>query len=95
MSGDTADSTTLSGFLDRIEQRYGRANRIWVMDRGIPTEDSLAKMRAIGASFLVGTPKGRLTKLEQSFLGQPWVKVRDGVQVKRLATAQEDRKSVV
>jgi transposase len=50
MSGDTADSTTLSGFLDRIKHRYGHANRIWVMDRGIPTEDSLGKMRSIGAS---------------------------------------------
>jgi transposase len=89
MSGDTADSTTLSGFLDRIEHRYGRANRIWVMDRGIPTEDSLAKMRSIGASYLVGTPKGRLSKLEQSFLVQPWAKVREGVQVKRLATEED------
>jgi transposase len=89
MGGGTADSTTLSGFLDRIEHRYGRANRIWVMDRGIPTEDSLAKMRAIGASYLVGTPKGRLTKLEQAFLSQPWAKVRDGVQVKRLATEED------
>jgi transposase len=89
MSGDTADSTTLGGFLDRIEQRYGRANRIWVMDRGIPTEDSLDKMRSIGASYLVGTPKGRLNKLEQSFLGQPWAKVREGVQVKRLATEED------
>ena len=89
MSGDTADSTTLSGFLDRINHRYGRANRIWVMDRGIPTEDSLAKMRSIGASYLVGTPKGRLNKLEQSFLAQPWAKVRDGVQVKRLATEED------
>ena len=89
MGGGTADSTTLSGFLDRIEHRYGRANRIWVMDRGVPTEDSLAKMRSIGASYLVGTPKGRLTKLEQPFLSKPWAQVRDGVQVKRLAT-QED-----
>jgi len=89
MGGGTADSTTLRGFLDRIEQRYGRANRIWVMDRGIPTEDSLAKMRNIGASYLVGTPKGRLTKLEQAFLNQPWAKVRDGVQVKRLATEED------
>jgi transposase len=89
LSGNTADSTTLSDFLDRIERRYGRANRIWVMDRGIPTEGSVAKMRSIGASYLVGTPNGRLTKLEQAFLGQPWAKVRDGVQVKRLA-AEED-----
>ena len=89
LSGNTADSTTLSDFLARIEQRYGRANRIWVMDRGIPTEDSLAQMRAKGASYLVGTPKGRLTKLEQAFLGQPWACVRQGVQVKRLATEED------
>ena len=89
LAGNTADSTTLSGFLDRIEQRYGRANRIWVMDRGVPTEQSLAKMRAIGASYLVGTPKGRLSKLEQDFLALPWQRVREGVDVKRL-TGEED-----
>jgi transposase len=89
LAGNTADSTTLSDFLDRIEQRYGRANRIWVMDRGIPTEDSLAKMRRMGASYLVGTPKGRLSKLEQAFLGEPWARVREGVQVKRLATDED------
>jgi hypothetical protein len=59
------------------------------MDRGIPTEDSLAKMRCIGASYLVGTPKGRLTRLEKSFLAQPWATVREGVQVKRLATEED------
>jgi hypothetical protein len=85
LAGNTADATTLSDFLDRIEQRYGRANRIWVMDRGVPTEDSLAKMRRIGASYLVGTPKGRLSKLEQGFLTQPWARVRAGVDVKRLS----------
>ena len=89
LSGNTADSTTLSDFLDRIEQRYGRANRIWVMDRGVPTEDSLAKMRRIGASYLVGTPKGRLNKLEQSFLSQPWARVREGVDVKRLSVEED------
>ena len=89
LTGNTADSTTLSDFLGRIEQRYGRANRIWVMDRGIPTEDSLAEMRTQGASYLVGTPKGRLTKLEQAFLGQPWARVREGVQVKRLVTEED------
>jgi transposase len=89
LAGNTADSTTLSEFLDRIERRYGRANRIWVMDRGVPTEDSLAKMRAMGASYLVGTPKGRLTRLEQAFCGQPWARVREGVQVKRLATDED------
>ena len=89
LAGNTADSTTLSDFLGRIERRYGRANRIWVMDRGIPTEDNLATMREHGASYLVGTPKGRLTRLEQAFLEQPWVKVREGVQVKKLITEED------
>lgn len=89
LSGNTADATTLSDFLDRIEHRYGRANRIWVMDRGVPTEESLEKMRRIGASYLVGTPKGRLNKLEQNFLAQPWARVREGVDVKRLSVEED------
>jgi len=89
LAGNTADSTTLSGFLDRIEQRYGHANRIWVMDRGVPTEESLAKMRRIGASYLVGTPKGRLSKLEQDFLMRNWHQVREGVDVKCLPQGEE------
>jgi hypothetical protein len=75
--------------LDRIEQRYGRADRIWVTDRGIPTEASLVKMRAMGASYLVGTPKGRLTRLEQALLPLPWAQVREGVRVKRLITEED------
>jgi transposase len=90
LSGNTADCTTLGGFLERIERRYGHARRIWVMDRGVPTEASLAKMRAMGASYLVGTPKGRLSQLERSFLGKPWAEVRAGVQVKRLATEEDE-----
>jgi transposase len=89
LSGNTRDTKTLEDFLKRIEKLYGRANRIWVMDRGVPTEDSLATMRSMGASYLVGTPKGRLTKLEKSFLGQPWATVREGVQVKQLATDED------
>jgi transposase len=85
LAGNTKDSATLSDFLKRIEERYGRADRIWVMDRGIPTEESLEQMRAMGASYLVGTPKGRLSKLEKAFLSEPWQRVREGVEVKRLA----------
>jgi hypothetical protein len=59
------------------------------MDRGIPTEETLAQMREMGASYLVGTPKGRLSKLKQSFLCASWERVRDGVQVKRLPHESE------
>jgi hypothetical protein len=86
LAGNTADNTTLDDFLAKIEARYGKANRTWVMDRGIPTEETLAKMRGgeTPVHYLVGTPKGRLGRLEQAFLGQPWQKVRDAVRVKLL-----------
>jgi transposase len=87
MAGNTADKTTLRGFLKKIEELYGKAERIWVMDRGIPTEEVLAEMRASDppVRYLVGTPKGRLSRHEQAFLEQPWQAVREGVQVKLLA----------
>jgi hypothetical protein len=86
MPGNTADNTTLDDFLAKIEALYGKANRTWVMDRGIPTEASLARMRAAKAPihYLVGTPKGRLSQLEQDFLKRPWEEVRQSVQVKLL-----------
>jgi transposase len=91
MAGHTADKTTLRGFLARIEELYGKAERIWVMDRGIPTEEVLAEMRASEppVRYLVGTPKGRLSRHEQAFLEQPWQAVREGVQVKLLAQEGE------
>jgi transposase len=91
LPGNTADNTTLRAFLRRIEGQYGRAQRIWVMDRGIPTEAVLAEMRQAEppVSYLVGTPKGRLTRLEQALVGQPWQAVRPGVEVKLLSAEQE------
>jgi transposase len=91
MAGNTADKTTLRGFLAKIEELYGKAERIWVMDRGIPTEEVLAEMRASDppVRYLVGTPKGRLSRHEQAFLEQPWQAVREGVQVKLLAQEGE------
>jgi transposase len=84
MNGNTADCTTLRGFLDKIEQTYGKAKRMWVMDRGIPTEAILAEMRNPDRqiSYLVGTPKSRIKKHEQKWLDLPWRKVRDSVEVK-------------
>src|SRR5882757_8140396 len=86
MAGNTADNTTLRGFLARIEAQYGTAQRIWVMDRGIPTEAVLAEMRGADPPvyYLVGTPKGRLSRLEKDLLSQPWQDARPGVRVKLL-----------
>ncbi len=86
MPGNTADNTTLDAFLARIEALYGKAKRTWVMDRGIPTEASLARMRGCEPAihYLVGTPKGRLSQLEKAFLDRPWEEVRQSVRVKLL-----------
>jgi len=82
MPGNTSDKTTLPDFLRKIEKQYGKANRLWVMDRGIPTEAALEQMRVEGASYLVGTPRGRLSKLEDRLFLQPWKQVRDQIEVK-------------
>ena len=84
MPGNTAASTTLPSFLQKIENRYGRARRVWGMDRGIPTEEHWALRRERGLSYLVGTPKGRLSQLEQSLLARPWDQARPSVRVKLL-----------
>ena len=91
LPGNTADSTTLRIFLQKIEAQYGKAQRIWVMDRGIPTEKVLAEMRQADPpiSYLVGRPKGRLTKLEKALLTLPWQTAREGVDVKLLPQDEE------
>jgi transposase len=89
MPGNTADNTTLPDFLQKIEEQYGKRNRLWIMDRGIPTEAALEQMRMEGASYLVGTPRGRLSKLEDQLCSQPWKQVQDQIEVK-LARDRDD-----
>jgi hypothetical protein len=86
MDGNTSDKTTLRQFLDKIENQYGKARRVWIMDRGIPTEDILTEMRQCKTPvyYLVGTPKGRLTKLEKELLPLPWAEVHENLTVKLL-----------
>ena len=84
MNGNTSDRATLRRFLRQIEDAYGKARRIWVMDRGIPSEAILQEMRAPERQtfYLVGTPKGRINQHEKKWLDLPWQKVRDSVEVK-------------
>lgn len=89
MPGNTSDKTTLRGFLARIESLYGQADRIWVMDRGIPTEEVLKEMRAAGIHYLVGTPKGQLSKLEPVLADCPWRSVHETLSVKLVEQAGE------
>jgi hypothetical protein len=87
LPGNTTDKSTLRGFLEKIETQYGKARRVWVMDRGIPTEEVLQEMRAATEApvqYLVGTPKGRLGQMEAELLKLPWHQAREGVRVKLL-----------
>jgi hypothetical protein len=86
LPGNTSDSKTLRAFLAKIEHQYGKAQRVWCMDRGVPTEAVLEEMRRSDppVQYLVGTPKGRLHRLEQGLLTKPWRQAREGVKVKLL-----------
>lgn len=87
MRGNTSDKTTLSDMLNKITARYGKERRTWIMDRGIPTEETLNQMRQANPTvrYLVGTPKGRLTKIEKHLATKDWQQVKDDVHVKLLS----------
>ena len=89
--GNTADKTTLRAMLDKIRARFGAAGRIWVMDRGVPTEAILEELRRddSGVRYLVGTPKGRLTRFETELAGLPWREVHEKLRVKLLPSDGE------
>jgi hypothetical protein len=89
LAGNTADHTTLKDFLAKIEALYGKARRVWVMDRGVPTEAVLEQMRREGVAYLVGTPRRQLRKLEKELIERSWEQVHEGVQVKLLEQDQE------
>jgi hypothetical protein len=91
LAGNTLDKTTLREFLQKIETQYGKAERIWLMDRGIPTDAVLGEMRHSDppVKYLVGTPRGRLTRLENQLVDKPWHSARPGVKVKLLAQQSE------
>jgi transposase len=91
LPGNTSDKTTLKAFLTKIEELYGKAPRIGGMDRGIPTEAALETMRTSDPpiQYLVGTPKGRLSKLEQKLVERPWQTARPEVRVKLLPQDSE------
>ena len=91
LPGNTTDKTTLRDFLKKIRDQYGKAERIWIMDRGIPTEEVLEEMRKSEPPvyYLVGTPKGRLSGLEKELAQRSWENVREGVEVKLLPQGGE------
>jgi transposase len=84
MAGNTSEKTTLRGFPDSIESQYGKARRVWLMDRGIPTEALLKEIRTSRQEtfYLVGTSRAKIREYEKQWLELPWRKVRESVEVK-------------
>jgi transposase len=91
LAGNTSDKTTLKQFLEKIQKLYGKANRVWVMDRGIPTEEVILEMQQADPQigYLVGTPKGRLSGLEAQLVKLPWQQARPSVRVKLMSKDKE------
>ena len=81
-AGNRTDVTTVQEIVEKIEGQYGAAGRIWVMDRGMVSEENLEYLRSGGRRYIVGTPKGQLKRFEQELLVEDWQQVREGVEVK-------------
>ena len=85
-AGNTADVTTVEDMVELMEEKYGQAKRIWVMDRGMISEDNIDFLRARQACYVVGTPKSHLKRFEAQLLEQDnWAQVQEGVEVKLVA----------
>jgi transposase len=83
--GNRADITTMETILRMVEHKYGKARRIWVMDRGIVSEENLAAIRQRGGQYLVGTPRSQMKQFEAELLKDDWIQVRPEVEVKKVA----------
>jgi transposase len=81
-AGNTADVTTVQRIVNLMEERYGKSNRVWVMDRGMVSEKNLKFFRQGGRKYIVGTPKSLLRKHEQELLAEDWHTIREGIEVK-------------
>jgi len=86
--GNRADVSTMESILRTVERKYGKARRIWVMDRGIVSEENLAAIRKRGGQYLVGTPRRQMKRFEAELLKDDWTQVRPDVEVKQVAIPQ-------
>lgn len=82
-AGDRSDVTTVEEIVEYIEAQYGKADRIWVMDRGMVSEETVAFLREGGRRYILGTPKSSLRRYEQQLLEEGWETLREGLEVKR------------
>lgn len=86
--GNRADVSTMETILRMVERKYGKARRVWVMDRGIVSEENLQAIRRRGGQYLVGTPRSQMKRLEEELLKDDWTRVRPEVEIKQVAIAQ-------
>lgn len=93
-AGNRTDVTTVVEIVQKIEAQYGIADRIWVMDRGMVSEENLEFLRAQQRRYLVGTPKGQLRRFEAELVGQGWSEVHPGLEVK-LCPAPEGEETFI
>jgi transposase len=87
-NGNRADVSTMETILRMVERKYGKARRIWVMDRGIVSEENLKAIRSRGGQYLVGTPRSQMKQFEAELLKDDWTRVRPDVEVKQVAVPQ-------
>ena len=86
--GNRADVSTMEAVLRMVERKYGKARRVWVMDRGIVSEENLQAIRRRGGQYLVGTPRSQMKRFEEELLKDDWTRVRPEVEIKQVAIAQ-------
>jgi transposase len=89
-AGNTADVTTVKGIVEMMERRHGKSDRIWVMDRGMTSEDNLEFLRQENRRYIIGTNKALLKKFEQELLKQDWTTIRNGIEVKLCKMPKEE-----
>jgi transposase len=85
-AGNRADMTTMQEIVETMEARYGKSNRIWVMDRGMASEENIEFLKEENRRYIVGTPKSMLKKFEQQLLDEDWHAIREGLDVKLCAS---------
>ena len=86
--GNRSDVTTVEDIVTLMEERYGKADRVWVMDRGMASEDNLAFLQQEGRRYIIGAPRSQLKQYEAELLGKDWEQIRDGLEVKRVAAPE-------
>jgi transposase len=87
-NGNRADVSTMETILRMVERKYGQARRVWVMDRGMVSEENLAAIRKRGGQYLVGTPRHQMKQFEAALTAEGWTRVRPEVEVKKVAIPQ-------